>query len=302
MEISNRTASFSYAIRDVIAAANEVEAQGHKVIKLNIGDPIKYGFKTPKLLTEPLKFAEEENYNYYANSQGILEFREAIADYENKNAIVVVTDILRASSAIVTAFMNGVEQLIPVGTLDEAKSYKEKGYMVAAERDGIVRDFADFGNSPYNFSADRVHGKEIVYSTTNGTQAIHLASSGHEVLIGAYLNIGALAKYIRSSRRDLLILCAGWKNKFNLEDTLFAGALAELVLADDQFTTICDSAHGAMDLYNIAKKNMMGYIDKVAQRHRLKKNGLDDVIAYCHEIDRTKMIPVFRGDNITLIN
>lgn len=224
------------------------------------------------------------------------------ADYENKEAIVVVTDILRASSAIVTAFMNGVETLIPVGTLEEAKSYKEQGYMVAAERDGIVRDFADFGNSPYNFSADRVHGKEIVYSTTNGTRAIHLASSGHEVLIGAYLNLGALAGHIRSSGRDLLILCAGWKNKFNLEDTLFAGALAELVLEDEHFTTICDSAHGAMDLYNVAKKDMMAYIEKVAQRHRLKKNGLDDVIEYCHEIDKTKMVPVFRDDRITLIN
>lgn len=224
------------------------------------------------------------------------------ADYENKEAIVVVTDILRASSAIVTAFMNGVERLIPVGTLEEAKAYKKQGYMVAAERDGIVRDFADFGNSPYNFSADRVHGKEIVYSTTNGTRAIHLASSGHEVLIGAYLNLGALADYIRSCNRDLLILCAGWKNKFNLEDTLFAGALSELVLADDRFTTICDSAHGAMDLYNVAKHDMMGYIEKVAQRHRLKKNGLDDVIAYCHEIDKTTMIPVFRKESITLIN
>ena len=85
-------------------------------------------------------------------------------DYENPEAIVVVTDILRASSAIVTAFMNGVEKIIPVGTLEEAKDYKDRGYMVAAERDGIVRDFADFGNSPYNFTAERVQGKEIVYS------------------------------------------------------------------------------------------------------------------------------------------
>ncbi|MCE7741014.1 MAG: aminotransferase class I/II-fold pyridoxal phosphate-dependent enzyme [Candidatus Heimdallarchaeota archaeon] len=84
MRISNRTASFSYAIRDVVAVANEVESKGHKIIKLNIGDPIKYGFKTPKLLTDPLKFAGEENYNYYANSQGILEFREAVANYENQ--------------------------------------------------------------------------------------------------------------------------------------------------------------------------------------------------------------------------
>lgn len=214
--------------------------------------------------------------------------------YENHDAIVVVTDILRASSAIVTAFMNGVEQIIPVGTLEEAKAYKEKGYMVAAERDGIVRDFADFGNSPYNFTPERVDGNQIVYSTTNGTNAIQLASSGHQVLIGAYLNISALAKHIIKEGRDLLVLCAGWKNKFNLEDTLFAGALAEMVLADDRFYTICDATLGAMDLYDAAKVDMLGYIEKVAQRHRLKKNRLDDVIGYCHEFDRTELIPVLK--------
>ena len=168
--------------------------------------------------------------------------------------MVVVTDILRASSAIVTAFMNGVERIIPVGTLEEAKAYKEKGYMVAAERDGIVRDFADFGNSPYNFTPERVKGKQIVYSTTNGTNAIHLASSGSQVLIGAYLNISALASsYQRNKEETCLVLCAGWKNKFNLEDTLFAGALAEMVLEDDRFYTICDATLGAMDLYDAAK-------------------------------------------------
>jgi 2-phosphosulfolactate phosphatase len=212
--------------------------------------------------------------------------------YENRDAVVVVTDILRASSAIVTAFMNGVERIIPVGTLEEAKSYKERGFMVAAERDGIVRDFADFGNSPYNFTPERVAGKQIVYSTTNGTNAIQLASSGSQVLIGAYLNITALADHIKKSGKDLLVLCAGWKNKFNLEDTLFAGALSKMVLEDQQFHTICDATHGAMDLYEAAEGDMMSYIEKVAQRHRLKKNKLDDVIAYCHEIDRTRLIPV----------
>ncbi len=99
MEISNRTASFSYAIRDVLAVANEVEAQGHEIIKLNIGDPIKYGFKTPKILTDPLSYAEKENYNFYANSQGILEFREAIAEYEKRKHNVDVS----AADVVVTA-------------------------------------------------------------------------------------------------------------------------------------------------------------------------------------------------------
>lgn len=222
--------------------------------------------------------------------------------YENRDAVVVVTDILRASSAIVTAFMNGVERIIPVGTLEEAKAYKEKGYMVAAERDGIVRDFADFGNSPYNFTRERVEGRQIVYSTTNGTNAIHLASSGVQVLIGAYLNLTALSQYVVNQGRDLLILCAGWKNKYNLEDTLFAGALAGLVLENDGYGTICDATHGAMDLYQMARPDMMGYIEKVAQRERLRKNKLDDVIGYCHKQDLTGLIPVLNGDHLVALN
>jgi 2-phosphosulfolactate phosphatase len=222
-------------------------------------------------------------------------------EYENKEAIVVVTDILRASSAIVTAFMNGVHKIIPVGTIEEAKAYKNKGYMVAAERDGLVRDFADFGNSPFNFTPDRVQGKVIVYSTTNGTQAINLASSGHMVLIGAYLNLKALTSFISSQKRDVLILCAGWKNKFNLEDTLFAGALSQEILKNKNFNTICDSANAAIDLYEIAQPDILNYINKVAQRHRLKKNGLDDVIPYCHEYDKTDMIPIFENGIISII-
>ena len=218
--------------------------------------------------------------------------------YENPEAIVVVTDILRASSAIVTAFMNGVKSIIPVGTLEEAKAYKEKGYMVAAERDGIVRDFADFGNSPFNFTREKIAGHEIVYSTTNGTQAINLASSGTLVLIGAYLNLGSLARYIISQKKDLLVLCAGWKNKYNLEDSMFAGALARLVLEDDNFHTICDATYGAMDLHTLASTDMLAYVEKVAQRHRLKKNRLDDVIPYCHETDHTELIPVLRGKHL----
>ncbi|MEX0981724.1 MAG: 2-phosphosulfolactate phosphatase [Bacteroidales bacterium] len=224
------------------------------------------------------------------------------SEHENRDAVVVVTDILRASSAIITAFMNGAKSIIPVGTLEEARNYKKNGYMVAAERDGIVRDFADFGNSPFNFNPKNVQGKEIVYSTTNGTQAIQMASSGHEVLIGAYLNISAVADYIVASDRDLLILCAGWKNKFSLEDSLFAGALAQQVLQSKGFATVCDSTNGAMDLYDLAKKNLMDYIEKVAQRHRLRKNGLDDVIGYCHEKDKTSLIPVFKNNSVTVIN
>ncbi len=214
--------------------------------------------------------------------------------FRNDNAIVVVVDILRATSAICTAFMNGAKRIIPVATLEKAKEYKSKGFMVAAERDGIVRDFADFGNSPYNFTPDRVKDQDIVYSTTNGTNTIMMASHSYRVLIGAYLNHQALTDYILKEKHDLLVLCAGWKQKFNLEDTLFAGSLAEEVLKDDHFYTICDSTYASIDLWNLASSNMMEYLEKVAQRHRLKKNSLDDVLEYCHTFNLTDKIPVLK--------
>ena len=221
-------------------------------------------------------------------------------EFRNDEAIVVIVDILRATSAIVTAFMNGVKSIIPVATLEEARAYKEKGYLVAAERDGIVRDFADFGNSPYNFKREIIQGREIVYSTTNGTNCITMASHSYRVLIGAYLNLDALANYVIGENRDLVILCAGWKNKFNIEDSLFAGALAEAVLRNNNYSTMCDSVHASIDLWNLGRNNMMNYIEKAAQRHRLKKNKLDDVIEYCHTPNLTTLVPMLKDNYLVL--
>ncbi len=223
-------------------------------------------------------------------------------DFKNDNAIVVIVDILRATSAIITAFINGVNSIIPVATLEEALEYKNKGYLVAAERDGIVRDFADFGNSPYNFKREIIEGKDIVYSTTNGTHCIMMARKSYRVLIGAYLNLDALVDYVVKEDRDLIILCAGWKNKFNLEDSLFAGALSESVLQHAHYMTICDSVYASIDLWNLARNHMMTYIEKAAQRHRLKKNNLDDVIGYCHTLNLTRVIPALKKDYLTLLD
>lgn len=239
------------------------------------------------------------------NKKNLIEvcFTPATFDqFQNDKAIVVIVDILRATSAIVTAFMNGVQRIIPVASLEEAKAYKEKGYMVAAERDGLVRDFADFGNSPYNFTPEKVKGKEIVYSTTNGTNCITLAKDSYEVLIGAYLNHQALVDHIKEQNRDLIIFCAGWKNKFNLEDSLFAGSLAETLLKTGNFETVCDSAIASIDLWNVARVDLLKYIDKAAQRHRLARNGLDDVIEYCHTFNLTDIIPGYKSGYLTEIS
>lgn len=216
--------------------------------------------------------------------------------FKNTEAIVVVVDILRATSAICTAFEHGANKIIPVATLDEAQVMKSKGYMVAAERDGLVQDFADFGNSPFNFHPDRVRDREIVYSTTNGTQAIHLGQDCHKVVIGAYLNHSAMVEWLIRQNRDVVVLCAAWKTRFSLEDSLYAGALSKALIDSGRFRTICDSAKASMDLYSLAETDLLGYIDKVAQRTRLRKNKLDDVIPFCHQMDYTRKIPFLEKD------
>jgi 2-phosphosulfolactate phosphatase len=134
--------------------------------------------------------------------------------------IVVIIDILRATSAICTAFANGAASIIPVAEINEARDYKNRGFLVAAERDGFVLDFADFGNSPFNFTREKVEGKTIVYSTTNGTGIINMASLASDIVIGSFLNISALAGWLTKQEKNVVLFCAGWKNRFNLEDTL----------------------------------------------------------------------------------
>jgi 2-phosphosulfolactate phosphatase len=215
--------------------------------------------------------------------------------YRNDNAIVVVSDILRATTAICAAFENGVKSLIPVAGLDEARVYKKKGYLVAAERDGVVLDFADFGNSPFNFHPDRVRDETIVYSTTNGTQAIKMASDARHVAVGAFINMSALAEWIIGQGNEVLVLCAGWKNRFNLEDSIFAGGLAEILIRSGNFYTDCDSAVASIELWKLARPDLLGFMDKAAHRHRLKKLNLDDILEYSSTPDSTGVIPLLKN-------
>lgn len=219
----------------------------------------------------------------------------AIFEYQkNKEAIVVVVDVLRATTSICEAFKNGVNKLIPVATPDEARQKKTEGYIVAAERDGIPLEFADFGNSPFNFSEENVKGKDVVYSTTNGTKTIQLADScSKKVAVGAFINITALNKWLIEQDRDVFVLCAAWKNKINIEDSVFAGAVVDALISSGKYTTICDSAKITRDMWLTNRKDLLEYFNTSAQKQRLKKNKIDDSIEYCATSDTTDVVPVY---------
>ncbi len=212
--------------------------------------------------------------------------------------VVVLVDILRATTTICAAVANGVEAIIPVATHEEARQLKTKGFLVASEKDGVQLDFADFGNSAFSFTADRIGGKTLVYCTTNGTRALHIAKGASSIAIGAFINISALTEWLTGQRKNVVILCSGWKNRFCLEDTLFAGALTARLLDTGSFHSECDSAQASMGLWSLARDDVLGYIEKAAHPRRLKKLGLDDVIPYSFSCDLVEVVPVFDGGAI----
>ncbi len=220
--------------------------------------------------------------------------------FETDNTIVVITDILRATSAMCTGFEYGIKKIIPVATVTEAQEYKDKGFIVAAERDGKIVDGFTLGNSPFDYMQEFLIGQTVVISTTNGTQAIEAARDAYKVVLGAFVNITAIANFLNSENANVIILCAGWKNKFNLEDTLFAGALSQKLIDSTLFNTDCDSTYAAMHLYDTAKDNMFSFLEKSSHRNRLKNLNLEKDINYCLTPDSCAAVPVLV--NNTIIN
>jgi 2-phosphosulfolactate phosphatase len=214
--------------------------------------------------------------------------------YTVENKIVVVIDILRATSSICVAFQHGALRILPVETVNECSAFRNQDFLCAAERDGQVVEGFDIGNSPFSYMGDHINGKSIVLTTTNGTIAIHMARNAYQVVIGSFLNLSYLCNWLRNQNRDVILLCAGWKNKFNLEDTLFAGAVVAALRND--FNINCDSAIVAEDLYALAAADLYKYVQKSSHSHRFEDLGIKEDVAYCMQTDIMEVIPVLEGD------
>ncbi|MGI4749211.1 MAG: 2-phosphosulfolactate phosphatase [Janthinobacterium lividum] len=218
--------------------------------------------------------------------------------YQLENSIVVIIDIFRATSSICYGIENGAEAIIPVAQVEECAAYREKGldYLLAAERNGEVVTGFDFGNSPFSYTKEKVAGKTIVLTTTNGTHALHLSRAAKKVIIGSFLNLSALCSWLKSQQENVLLVCAGWKNNFNLEDTLFAGAVVDQLKADNY--ELDDPSIAANDLFQLGKNDLNTYLQKTAHSERLKKLGIEEDIKFCLQVDLTTAIPVLEGEKL----
>jgi 2-phosphosulfolactate phosphatase len=222
--------------------------------------------------------------------------------FEVEDYIVVVIDIFRATTSICYGIENGAEAIIPVSQVEECLAYQEKHpeYLLAAERNGEVVSGFDFGNSPFSYTKEKVNGKTVVLTTTNGTHALHLSRSAKKIVIGSFLNLTAVCDWLKNQNENILLVCAGWKNNINLEDTLFAGAVVDH-LKNNNFR-LDDAAIASNDLFQIAKDDLPGYLAKTSHSERLKQLGIEADIAFCLHVDLTTAIPILDGERLVRLD
>ena len=226
---------------------------------------------------------------------------ELLPLYDLRGQVAVVVDILRASSTIVTALGEGVTHVFPVATLEECAALgQQQGCLTAAERDGLPAAGFDLGNSPFGFldAARPVRGRALAISTTNGTAALRRSLGAEAVVVGAFLNLSAVADFVRRQGRDVLVVCAGWKGQFCLEDTVFGGALAEC-LAGDFDVQSADATLAARHLWQQGRADLSAYLLQSAHVRRLNSLEASQDFEFCLRLDAyAAVLPLWHQDRL----
>ena len=214
--------------------------------------------------------------------------------------LVVVIDVFRCFTTEAVAFENGAKEIVLVAEIEEAFDLQKQGRgdLLMGEVGGKKPQGFDFGNSPYTYINTDYADKEIVLTTTNGTKALDIAKNAETVLVGSLINIDSLNNLLSNKKSNVLCLCSGWQSKFNLEDTICAGAIVDFLISTGNFTSIEDSSIAAKYLYLSAKDNYLGYLKSSSHRRRLINLNLNEDIKYCLTPNQTDVIPILKDGKI----
>ena len=223
--------------------------------------------------------------------------------YDVRDCVVVVIDILRATSTISTALYNGAKAIIPVDSVEKCiRLGREMECITAGERDGKVAEGLQYGNSSFEYPREFIEGKTLVLTTTNGTKLLHmaLAKGATEIITGSFLNLSAVCEHLLGLNKNVILACAGWKDKVNLEDTLFAGAVASRIR--EQFTINCDATQIAQTLYDTAKGDLFEFMKAkdASHYHRLTGFGLEKDIRHCLTADLANVLPYYVNERLVI--
>jgi 2-phosphosulfolactate phosphatase len=214
---------------------------------------------------------------------------ELIHLYDLTDKIIVVVDIFRATTTMVTALANEVTSILPLSGLEECRGMADKGYIIAGERNGQTADGFSLGNSPLSYLEHAYAGKKIAMTTTNGTLTIEKSMNGSaEILIGAFINLHATINYLMKKNNDIIVHCAGWKGKFNLEDSLYAGALVEGL--SESHDHDCDGAIATRSLYLQNRNDLNAFLKQASHAKRLQNHNIEADIDFCLSLDKYDIV------------
>ncbi|WP_298737012.1 2-phosphosulfolactate phosphatase [uncultured Chitinophaga sp.] len=219
--------------------------------------------------------------------------------YDVKNSIVVIIDVLRATSTICTALYNGAARVIPVASVEECVNIgRQLDAITAGERDGKIAEGLAYGNSPFEYPRDFIAGKTVVLTTTNGTKLLHMAKDAVQIITGSFPNLSAVCDYLVAQGQNVILGCAAWKDRVNMEDTLFAGAVVSRTR--EHFSVNCDSALAAETLYNSARNDLYGFMKQASHFQRLSRYGLERDIRYCLTPDGANVLPLLKNGELVI--
>ena len=223
--------------------------------------------------------------------------------YDVSNTIVVVIDVLRATSTIATVLYNGAREIIPVDSVERCIQLgKELECITAGERDGQVAPGLQYGNSSFEYPREFVEGKILVFTTTNGTKLLHkaLAKGATEIITGSFLNFSAVSDHLLEKKKNVILACAGWKDKVNIEDTLFAGAVISRLKND--FEINCDASNMSACLYEQGRNDLYGFLknNNASHYHRLMDFGLERDIRHCFTPDIANVLPYYQNERLII--
>ena len=223
--------------------------------------------------------------------------------YDLEKSIVVIIDVLRATSTITAALHNGAKAIIPVDSVARCIEIgRQIDGITAGERDGKIAEGLQYGNSPLDYPESFVKGKTIVLTTTNGTRLLQMAldNNAEGIIAGSFPNLSAVCDYLIEKNQNVILGCAAWKDKINMEDTLFAGAVISKI--KEHFEIQCDSSHVAESLFKKAEKDVFGFMKKNEASHysRLMGFGVEEDIRFCLTADIANVLPVYQDGKLTL--
>lgn len=221
--------------------------------------------------------------------------------YDLRGSVVVVIDVLRATSTIATALYHGAKEIIPVDGVSECiRLGKEIEAITAGERDGQIAEGLQYGNTPIQYTREFIEGKTLVLTTTNGTRLLHraLKAQPHQVVTGAFCNLSKVSDYLANQPKNIILACAAWRDKVNLEDTLFAGAVVSRI--KENFDVHCDASSMAEALYQLGKEDLFQFMkdQNASHYHRLTRFGFEEDIRYCLSEDKAPVLPIYKDGSL----